>query len=297
MKRVFLTSLAAMVILSGCMGLNPGNMTMPEESSEISIIDEQEVVSEIEQQAVELNLDYLDEVARIEITDNVEGEYIGEFYIVLTEEEVNALKEIKDCIKSDPEPWSIKENRYYDCKMNMYDKDGNLVDCWRCDFLFLIADEEGQILEIKDELDDWLDDVKEAHDLYSAKFSRIPGENYFAEIRNAEKGSGIENYLPNGSNDYISFSLDEEDIRTLRELADTMYVLEEPHTPINDLDDIYEELKYDISIYTDTDESYCFYVMADGTIYVQPDNCYEVVGEGVEEWFRTIEAKYGLDKI
>ena len=114
MKRLFLTSLAAMFILSGCTRLNP---------EDVPIIEE---ILPSETETVELNLEYLDEVVAIEIVDSYEGKYEEELYIKLTAEEIAALKEIKDKIKPEPLPWESNSVGYDGYKMNLYDKDGNL---------------------------------------------------------------------------------------------------------------------------------------------------------------------------
>lgn len=299
MKKVFLIGCFIVIfLLSGCIWEDSYNTITLEENSQSSAVPiSEEETSQTQKQSAELNLDYLDKVSTIEVSDYIEGEFTEEMSIMLTEEEVSALKAIKDCIKWHPQAWKVEENRYYKCKMNLYDQEGNLITCWRCDFHFVITDDAGQILELEDEIGDWFKAVTKTHDLFAAKYNRMPGENYFAELKYADSGNGEEDYLPNGSNDYIRFYLDEEDLSTLREIADNIYVTEGPRMAIVDMNRKYDNLKYNVNIYTDTEASYYFYVTDDGKIYTQTDYCYELAGEGVQEWFRALETKYGLDKI
>ena len=245
----------------------------------------------------EINVDYLDEVASIEITDVEEWKYRERMNITLTSEEVEALKDIKDCINPSPMPWDVKE-RYCDgCRMNLYDAQGNLITCWYNDLLFKIVDDSGQFLSLDAELEEWMEAIVKSHDLYSAIYSRAPGLKYFSELENAETGKGIENYLPNGSNDYIRFDMDEEDISSLRELADKMTVTGEAQLSINEMEHEYDNIRYHLSVYTNTEVCYDFYITDEGCVYIQTEGSYQVVGEGVAEWFRNLEAKYGLDRI
>lgn len=285
MKRLFLTSLAAMFILSGCTRLNP---------EDVPIIEE---ILPSETETVELNLEYLDEVVAIEIVDSYEGKYEEELYIKLTAEEIAALKGMKDRMVSEPLPWESNGVGYSGYKMNMYDKDGNLLTSWNCGSYYRIIDSQGQFIDINDELREWKKGMEKAHDVSFSIYARTPGENYFAELVNADHGNGIEVYLANGSDDYIRFDLDDEDLYTLQELTDTICVIRKSPLTIKEMDQEYDNLKYTLSVYTNTEASYDFVITDDGSIYIQTKYTFLVGGEGVEEWFRTLEAKYGLDKI
>lgn len=272
--------------LSGCTGLNPENVPIIEE------------ILPSETENVELDLEYLDEVSSIEIADSYEGKYEEELSIVLTEEEVLALKEIKEEIKAEPLPWEYNSVGYDGYKMNLYDKDGNLLTSWNYSFWpNKIVDTQGQFLDYDDALKEWIKDMEETEDVSFKLYARTPGENYFAELVNAEKGHGEDCTDRAGDNEYISFDLDEKDIRTLQELTDTICIIEKSPLTIKEMDHEYDNLKYSFSVYTDMDASYDFYVTDDGSIYIQTKYTFLVGGEGVEEWFRTLEVKYGLDKI
>ena len=286
MKRLFLTSLAAMFILSGCTRLNP---------EDVPIIEE---ILPSETETVELNLEYLDEVVAIEIVDSYEGKYEEELYIKLTAEEIAALKEIKDKIKPEPLPWESNSVGYDGYKMNLYDKDGNLLTTWNYSFWpDKIVDTQGQFLEYDDALKEWIKEMEETEDVSFKLYARTPGENYFAELVNADHGHGEDCTNRTGDNEYISFDLDEEDICTLQELTNTICIIEKSPMTIKEMDQEYDNLKYSFSVYTDTEASYEFYATDDGSVYIQTKYTFLVGGEGVEEWFRTLEAKYGLDQI
>ena len=286
MKRLFLTSLAAMFILSGCTRLNPEDMPILEE------------ILPSETETVELDLEYLDKVVAIEIVDSYEGKYEEELYIELNEEEIAALKGIKDRIKSEPLPWESDSVGYDGYKLNMYDKDGNLLTSWLFTFYpNKIIDTQGQFLDYDNELKEWIDNMEETEDVISALYARTPGENYFSELINADFGGGEDCTDRAGDNEYISFDLDEEDIRTLQALTDTICIIEKSPMTIKEMDREYDNLKYSVNVYTDTDASYDFVITNDCSVYIQTKYTFLVGGEGVEEWFRTLEAKYGLDKI
>ncbi len=286
MKRLFLTSLAAMFILSGCTRLNP---------EDVPIIEE---ILPSETETVELNLEYLDEVVAIEIVDSYEGKYEEELYIELNAEEVSALKAIKDEIKSEPLPWESNSVGYEGYKMNLYDKDGNLLTSWNYTFWpNKIVDAQGQFLNYDTELKEWIKEMEETHDVIFSLYARTPGENYFAELVNADHGHGEDCTDRAGDNEYISFDLDDEDIFTLQELTDTICIIEKSPLTIKEMDQEYDNLKYIVDVYTDTESSYSFCITDDGSVYIQTKYTFLIGGEGVEEWFRTIEAKYGLDQI
>lgn len=304
MKKAYVKGIVVAVFLlggvglSGCRGLNPGNMTMPEESSETGMIITQEEISQSEMSDIELDLGYLDEVTSIEIVDSYEGKYEEELYIELTAEEVAALKAIKDKIKPEPLPWESNSVGYDGYKMNLYDKDGNLLTTWNYSFWpNKIVDTQGQFLEYDDALKEWIKEMEETEDVSFKLYARTPGENYFAELVNADHGNGEDCTDRAGDNEYIRFDLDEEDICTLQELTDTICIIEKSPLTIKEMDHEYDNLKYIISVYTDTEASYEFYATDDGSIYIQTKYTFLVGGEGVEEWFRTLEAKYGLDQI
>lgn len=304
MKKAFIKGVVGIIFLlgsvglSGCSGLNPGNMTMPEESSETGIIITQEETSQSEMSDTELDLEYLDEVASIEIVDSYERKYEEELLIVLTGDEVSSLKEIKDKIKAEPQPWESNSVGYDGYKMNMYDKDGNLLTSWNYSFWpNKIVDTKGQFLDYDDALKEWIKEMEETEDVSFKLYARTPGENYFAELVNADHGNGEDCTDRAGDNEYIRFDLDEEDICTLQELTDTICIIEKSPMTIEEMDQEYDNLKYSFSVYTDTEASYEFYATDDGSVYIQTKYTFLVGGEGVEEWFRTLEAKYGLDQI
>ncbi len=292
MKKAFIKGSIAIAFLlgsiglSGCTGLNPGNAPIIEE------------ILPSETETVELDLEYLDEVTSIEIVDSYEGKYEEELLIVLTEEEITALKAIKDKIKPEAMPWETNSVGYDGYKMNMYDKDGNFLTSWNYSFWpNKIVDTQGQFLDYDDALKEWIKDMEETEDVSFKLYARTPGENYFAELINADHGHGEDCTDRAGDNEYISFDLDEEDICTLQELTDTICIIEKSPLTIKEMDHEYDNLKYIIYVYTDTDAPYDFCVTNDGSIYIQTKYTFLVGGEGVEEWFRTLEAKYGLDKI
>ena len=292
MKKAYVKGIMIVVFLLGSVGLSGCTRFNPEN---VPIIEE---ILPSETETVELNLEYLDEVASIEIVDSYEGKYEEELLIVLTEEEVLALKEIKEEIKSEPLPWESNSVGYDGYKMNMYDKDGNLLTSWNYSFWpNKIVDTQGQFLDYDDALKEWIKEMEETEDVSFKLYARTPGENYFAELVNADHGNGIEVYLANGSDDYIHFDLDDEDLYTLQELTDTICVIRKSPLTIKEMDQEYDNLKYTMSVYTNTEASYDFVITDDGSIYIQTKYTFLVGGEGVEEWFRTLEAKYGLDQI
>lgn len=301
-KGLIKSSIAIAVLLgsiglTGCMNFNSGNMTPPQENPDAELFLTDEEPGQFEED-IELDLGYLDEVTSIEIVDSYEGKYEEELLIMLTEEEISSLKAIKDMIKPEPLPWDSNSVGYEGYKMKLYDKDGSLLTSWNYTFWpNKIVDTQGQFLEYDDALKEWIKDVEETEDVISALYARTPGENYFAELVNAEKGHGEDCTDRAGDNEYISFDLDEEDICTLQELTDTICIIEKSPLTIKEMDREYDNLKYSFSVYTDTEASYDFYVTDDGSVYIQTKYTFRVGGEGIEEWFRTLEAKYSLDKI
>lgn len=303
MKKAFIKGVVGIIFLLGSVGLSGcgllnyyndgGNGPQyPESMSEI------EEMLPSEKENVELDLEYLDKVTSIEIVDSYEGKYEEELLIVLTEEEVSALKEIKEEIKPEPLPWESNSVGYDGYKMNMYDKDGKLLTSWNYSFRpNKIVDTKGQFLDYDDALKEWIKEMEETEDVSFKLYARTPGENYFAELVNADHGHGEDCTDRAGDNEYIHFDLDEEDICTLQELTDTICIIEKSPMTIEEMDQEYDNLKYSFSVYTDTEASYEFYATDDGSVYIQTKYTFLVGGEGVEEWFRTLEAKYGLDQI
>jgi len=274
MKKFYLICISFLLFLSGCSGQDNSNSSTVYESESINT-------------NKDFSVDYLDQVAAIEIDDVVEGKYKESIRCNLTREEVEGLKEIKDSLELS----DITEKELsYQYKLNLYDKDGNLITYWEVVNFYYIIDGNGQFINNDGELEAWIEGVEESRDLITEIYDRTPGENYFSELCNISKGNGQEVVDHYDGVEYISFDLDGEDIQSLNSLCESIGVIEEPKEKIKYRDDLY----YTMDVYTDTGEYYEFYISNDGTVYIQLKQTYQVVGDDVYAWFRGIEEKYGL---
>lgn len=242
-----------------------------------------------------IQVDYLDSVTSIEVTDVAVDMYTENLSIMLTTEEIEALKELKDTLELSDKSWNSKDA--YDYKLKLYNADGDLVTSWRVTNSYYIRDGWGQCFDENEELKAWIDAIEDSHNIYGKIYDRTQGENYFYVLSRVEKGNAKEVVDYDAGLEYIYFDLDEEDIESFQTLEDSICVIEEPRMSIDEMHELHGDLYYTLDVYTEEGCAYHFYITYDGTIYVRPKYAFVVTGEGVEEWFRTLEAKYGLDQI
>ena len=242
---------------------------------------------------VELDLSYLSQVKTIEVVDVFDGKYKEELRVALTQEEIESLMNLDTKVEPYRDKLDSLNKSLYIYRLNMCDDGGNVLATWDILVGDLVVDSEGQQLYVYGDLKMWLDDMEKSHDLDTLVYDRTPGDKYFADLGSVCKGNGRENVNHTDGVEYVAFDLDDEDIKGLKELEKNIQITEQPREKIKDMTDIY----YNLTVYSDKGENYYFYISYDGNIYIQTEKSYQVVGEGVEEWFREIEAKYGLDKI
>jgi len=242
---------------------------------------------------VQLDLSYLEQIKIVEIVDSWEGKYKEELQVSLTKEEVEALKKLGTNIEPYRDKLDSLNKSLYRYRLNLCDDSGNILDTWDVLVGDLIADSEGQHLYVYGDLKLWLEAVEDSHDLDTLVYDRTPGDEYFSDLSNIYKGNGREEVDHTEGVDYITFDLDDDDIKGLQKLDNTIHIIDQPKEKIVYMDDIY----YKVSVYANSGEYYNFFVSYEGVVYIQTEKSYQVTGEGVEEWFRKIENKYGLDKI
>ncbi len=285
MKKIHILCLTIAFCLSGCSSKKDSNlMTNIEVESQNTEINHTQ-----EDNDMKFNVDYINQVASIQVTDSIEGEYVEVLCIDIAQEDVEKLKSIQIAEGTG----DIPGDAGFKYKLNMYDKDGDLVATWKVVRSKRILDHKGQLIAKDGELKEWAQGIENTYNISSKVYGRTPGENYFTELKNAYKGGGDESVDYYEGLEYIKFELDEEDIKGLQMLADTICVDEEPKEKIKYRDDLY----YLVTVYTANDGVYYFSVMLDGTVYVQPKQTYQVLGQGVEDYFRKLESKYGLNKV
>ena len=281
MKKTLVIFAAIVVMLTGCSkGGEEGTITTVT----------QEATTEVADIANgDLNLDYLEKVAYIEIDDFVKGKYKESIWCKLTDEEVEALKEMAGDIERSETPENISLSYY---GLYLYDENGTLITCWDVAHAYCVVDGEGQSMDKDGALKPWLESIEKAHNITYDIYDRTPGDKYFAGLENINQGFGSENANHSAGTENIFFYLDEEDIASLKSLDMEITGQPKEYTYNN------QNLYYSVDTFMPSGaEGYSFDVMLDGTVYITTGQLYQVAGEGVEEWFREIEAKYGLDKI
>ncbi|MBE5933702.1 MAG: hypothetical protein E7263_09825 [Lachnospiraceae bacterium] len=284
MKRICLLCIAMTLLLSGCNGQKDIETTTVDGSSRST-----EITQTQEDINMEFNVDYINKVTTIQVVDVVDGVYKEDLCIDITKDDVEKLKGIQ--IPQGTGNMMGEAGFIY--KLNMLDENGNVIAFWNIAITKQILDHNGQLISKDGELKEWIKSIEKTYNISTKVYDRTPGTEYFSDLKNIKKGGGEEVVDYYEGLEYIKFELDEDDIVGLQSLTDTICVDEEPKVKIKDRDDLY----YRLDVYTNTDGSYEFYVMYDGTIYIQTKQTYQVIGDGVEEYFRKLESKYGLDKI
>lgn len=284
MKKILLLCVVMTLFLSGC------NDSKNIESTTVAGGSQSTETNQTQEETnMEFNVEYIEQISTIQAVDVVDGVYKEGLCIDLTKEDVEKLKNIP---VTQGTGIALGENGFL-YKLNMCDENGNVVASWKIAITKQILDQKGQLIAKDGELNDWIKHIEKTYDISKKVYDRTPGPKYFASLKDVKKGDGEEFVDYYEGLEYIKFELDEEDIAGIQNLCEAIGVDEEPKDKIKNRDDLY----YILNVYTSTDGSYEFYIMLDGTIYVQTKQTYQVIGDGVEEYFRKLESKYGLDKI
>lgn len=272
MKRIIGVLICMLLLLAGCSHKEESNPKKPEPAPK------EEEVTEVDERCIET----LEKAAYIQLGDIVEDSYRESMGCELEQEDIEALKKLKNKLVMTDKP--IVSFYYY--KLSIYDKDKNLLDTWTVDVNYRIEAGLGYGIEGEGKLEELLKSVEEKNGITFEKVcSRVPGENYLQML---DKGSDI-NLVEITENNFIEgidYYLEQEDIEALKKIKEDIEFGETQKEF-----DIYH---YQIHIYTESGAELYFWVVDyDGKIYSQD---YEMGGEALEQWQSVIEKKSGLSE-
>lgn len=151
-------------------------------------------------------------IAYIQLGDIVEDSYRESIDCELEQEDIEALKSLKNKLLMTEKP--IVSFYYY--KLSIYDKDRNLLDTWTVDVNYRIEAGLGYGIEGEGRLEELLKSVEEKNGIsYEKVCSRVPGENYLEMLDKASDINLVE-ITENNFIEGIDYYLEQEDIEALK---------------------------------------------------------------------------------
>lgn len=281
-KRLIIAVFCSL-LFTGCSALSNTSSDSDQTSSKESATQEQTAVEQTTQEQitqeqttdpeVEMNINYA-EVASIQIVDISDDMYEEKLQYDLTSEQVDGfIASIDDLTLSN------KKSGNKGCyKLNMYDKDGNLIDVWKVNILKYITNNKGETYK-SDSIKTWLKSVEGTFNIsLESIFSRKPAKNYFSLMSEASFGK-IHELTENNFQESLDIDLNEKDIN---EMTSSLQNVEFSGTASNNI-----KKKYTIDVFNENGAT-LYILYADENLKIYNDFGYEISGGNIKEWLEKL---------